>query len=153
MIEYINICLGTLPYLQHSKNLQEDKLLPYHAECNCVITFQIYKALFFFLITMVCTESIITVGDFNSPYSSRVFPFGLIEKPWLVYDKEENKNKTPLSIKCTVSYLTDSHSLPRPWLHAGGPRWGDQRRAPKCYLKKRKKKAKWDVGRKRGWAF
>lgn len=47
-LEYINICLGTLPYLQHSKNLQEDKLLPYHAECNCIITFQIYKALFFF---------------------------------------------------------------------------------------------------------
>ena len=38
-----------------------------------------------------------------------------------MYDKEENKNKTPLSVKCTVSYLTDSHSLPRPeaGAHAG----------------------------------
>ena len=65
-----------------------------------------------------------------------------------MYDKEENKNKTPLSVKCTVSYLTDSHSLPR--RRRLGPRWQDQLGAPKCYLEKKKKLSGVSGGREVG---
>lgn len=69
-----------------------------------------------------------------------------------MYDKEENKNKTPLSVKCTISYLTDSHLCPWPWLRTGAHTGGRDQLERQNTIKK-KKKLRGMVWRKRGWAF
>lgn len=54
--------------------------------------------------------------------------------------KKRTRTRRPFPLSALLAILQIRIRFPGPGFMPGGPRWGDQLRAPKCYLKKKKKK-------------